>query len=89
MALVILPILPVMAGTPPASGQEDAKPGRPTNLTGTVAHDAVRLTWEAPQDSTVTGYQILRLQRGVAPGAYVRGGPLTQWQHLRKGVSNG
>ncbi len=53
----------VMAGPAPVSGQQGDAPGRPTNLTGAVAHDAVTLTWDAPEDSTVTGYQILRLNR--------------------------
>ena len=39
-------------------------PGKPTNLTGTVTYNSVTLSWDAPADS-VTGYQILRLQRGV------------------------
>ena len=61
----------VMVGPTPVSGQESDTPGRPTNLTGTVAHDAVTLTWDAPTDSTVTGYQILRLNRETdAPGDF-------------------
>ena len=42
------------------------KPPTPTGLTGTVTHDSVTLTWDAPDGyGAVTGYQILRLQRGV------------------------
>ena len=50
----------VIAGPAQVSGRENVPPGRPANLTGTVAHDAVTLTWDAPTGSTVTGYQILR-----------------------------
>ena len=67
-ALVVLTIsaaVLVMAGPAPVSGQQGDAPGRPTNLTGAVAHDAVKLWWDAPEDSTVTGYQILRLDRAV------------------------
>ena len=39
-------------------------PPTPTGLTGTVTHDSVTLSW-TPGDGPVTGYQILRLQRGV------------------------
>ena len=35
-------------------------PPAPTNLTADATHDAVTLRWEAPDDATVTGYQILR-----------------------------
>ena len=36
-------------------------PGRPRNLTGTANADGtVTLSWDAPNDDTVTGYQILR-----------------------------
>ena len=40
-------------------------PGRPQDLTGTVAHDVVSLTWDDPDDASITGYQILRLDRDV------------------------
>ena len=53
----------LMAGPAPVSGQEADAPGRPTNLTGEVSHDAVTLSWDAPSGSTVTGYQILRRDR--------------------------
>ena len=43
----------------------DAPPGRPTGLTGAVSHAAVSLRWEAPHDASITGYQILRLNRAV------------------------
>ena len=46
-------------------------PARPTGLTGTVAHDAVSLTWDDPGDATITGYRILRRNPAVdAPGDF-------------------
>ena len=40
-------------------------PDAPTGLSGTVAHDRVSLTWDDPDDDTITSYQILRWQRNV------------------------
>ena len=65
LVLTISAAVLVMAGPAPVSGQQSDTPGRPTNLAGAVTHDAVTLTWDAPDDSTVTGYQILRLDRAV------------------------
>ena len=47
-----------------------AVPAAPTGLAGTVAHDRVELTWNDPQDSSITSYQVLRLQRGVQRGVH-------------------
>ncbi|MYB77252.1 MAG: hypothetical protein F4X83_09185, partial [Chloroflexi bacterium] len=38
----------------------EAPPPAPQNLTGTVTHNSVTLSWDAPDDTTVTSYQILR-----------------------------
>ena len=65
VAVVVLFALPVLPLVALAQGQATDPPGKPTNLTGTVTHDAVSLTWDAPADSTVTGYVILRLRREV------------------------
>ena len=53
-ALLILPPVNTLGGpTEP--------PGRPRNLTGVANADGtVTLSWEAPDDDSVTGYQILR-----------------------------
>ena len=63
--LTVAAVMLVMAGPAPVSGQESDMPGRPTNLTGNVAHDSVKLTWDAPDGSSVTGYQVLRLDRAI------------------------
>ena len=39
--------------------------GQPQGLTGTVAHNVVSLTWDDPDDASITGYQILRRDRDV------------------------
>ena len=47
------------------------RPGKPQGLTGTVAHDVVSLTWDDPDDASITGYQILRRDRAVhGPGQF-------------------
>ena len=44
-----------------AAGAPTDPPGAPRNLTGTANPDGtVTLSWDAPDDDTVTGYQILR-----------------------------
>ena len=56
------------AATPTVAAAETMQaepPAKPTGLTGTVAHDVVSLTWEDPGDGSITGYQILRLDRKV------------------------
>ena len=38
-------------------------PAKPTGLSATATHDSVTLTWEDPDDDTITGYVILRRVR--------------------------
>ncbi len=42
----------------------ESRPPAPQNLTATAAVGGVTLSWDAPDDSTVTGYQILRRRPG-------------------------
>ena len=42
-------------------------PAKPTGLSAAVSHDAVTLTWDNPQDDSVTGYIILRRDREIHP----------------------
>ena len=51
--------------TGPDTRARSLAPAAPTGLKAAAAHDSVTLTWIAPAGSTVTGYQILRWQRGV------------------------
>ena len=49
----------------PAHAQEGAAPAQPTGLTATATHDQVTLTWDDPQDDSITGYVILRRNRNT------------------------
>ena len=40
-------------------------PAKPTGLSAAVSHDTVTLTWDDPQDSSITGYVILRRDRAI------------------------
>ena len=44
----------------PAHAQDGSEPAKPTGLTGTATHGQVVLTWDDPQDDSITGYVILR-----------------------------
>ena len=40
-------------------------PAQPTGLSSTVSHDTVTLTWDGPNDDSVTGYVILRRDKEI------------------------
>ncbi len=44
----------------PACNVAESPPPAPQNLAATATHSSVTLSWTAPDDSTVAGYQILR-----------------------------
>ena len=46
-------------------------PSAPTGLSGTATADAVTLSWDEPDDDTVTGYRVLRRERDVEPSLTV------------------
>ena len=48
-----------------AAAEPQEPPALPQGLTGTVDHDAVTLTWDDPDDGSITGYQILRRDRAI------------------------
>ena len=48
-----------------AGAQPTAPPDKPTGLEATATHDSVTLTWDDPDDDTITGYLILRRIPGV------------------------
>ena len=51
--------------------QEDEVPAKPTGLSATATHDRVALSWDDPQDGSITGYVILRRNRAnTAPGEF-------------------
>ena len=51
----------------PVQAQEGSAPDKPRGLEATATHDSVTLTWDDPQDDTITGYVILRRVPGVDP----------------------
>ena len=51
----------------PVQAQEGSAPDQPTGLDATATHGQVVLTWDDPQDDSITGYVILRRIPGVDP----------------------
>ena len=47
----------------PAYAQEGSAPAKPTGLNATASHGQVILTWDNPEDDSITGYVILRRNR--------------------------
>ena len=47
----------------PAPQRATTAPAKPRGLTATATHDQVVLTWDDPQDASITGYVILRRVR--------------------------
>ena len=47
----------------PVQAKENSAPAKPTGLTATASYDSVTLTWDDPQDDSITGYVILRRNR--------------------------
>ena len=46
-----------------AAAEPSEPPDKPTGLDATATHDSVTLTWDDPQDDSITGYVILRRVR--------------------------
>ena len=56
----------------PAAVEPPEPPATPTGLSRSVSHDAVTLTWDDPEDDSITGYVILRRDRAIHPnGTFV------------------
>ena len=52
------------AATAAVAAAEPAEPpGKPRDLEATATHDSITLTWDDPQDESITGYVILRRNR--------------------------
>ncbi len=48
-----------------ATAEPSGPPARPTGLTAEVSHDSVTLTWDDPNDDSITGYVILRRDKDI------------------------
>ena len=53
------------AATDAVAAEPSEPPAKPRGLSATATHDSVTLTWDDPQDDTITGYVILRRIPGV------------------------
>ena len=54
-----------------AAAESAEPPAAPTGLTAAASHDRVVLSWDDPQDDSITGYVILRRNRATtAPGEF-------------------
>ena len=53
------------AGTSPAQAQDGSVPDQPTGLSTEAFHDRVNLTWDDPDDDSITHYKVLRRDRDV------------------------
>ena len=58
-----------------ASAQTIGPPQPPTGLAAAATHEAIALTWDAPQGSNVDGYQVLRQSRDGATYGDNQGAP--------------
>ncbi len=59
-------------------GHDGGAPAKPTGLDAEVSHDAVRLTWNDPQDESISGYVILRRDKAIhAEGSFATVNPDT------------
>ena len=61
-ALAVLALAMTSVFSPVAAQQDDA-PDKPTGLEATATHGQVVLTWDDPQDDSISGYVILRRVR--------------------------
>ena len=58
---VTTPAEPQSDETSQEQTEDDSTPAAPTGLTASqVTHESLTLTWDNPQDETITGYQVLR-----------------------------
>ena len=46
-----------------AAAEPEEPPDKPRGLSATATHDAITLTWDDPQDESITGYAVLRRDR--------------------------
>ena len=53
------------AGVSPALAQDVSVPDQPTGLSTAASHDRVNLTWDDPNDDSITHYQIFRRDRDI------------------------
>ena len=58
---VTVSVTPAPTAQPPANeGRSTSPPAKPTGLITAASHDSVTLSWDNPDDDSITGYQVLR-----------------------------
>ena len=63
LALLVLGLAPHLPGGT-SRAQDGTPPSRPARPAATsISHDSVTITWDNPQDDSITGYRILRRNR--------------------------
>ncbi len=64
--MMIATAVTVGQGPPATAEAQSQKPSRPTGLTATSSQGDVQLSWNDPQDDSITHYKVFR--RNVSPG---------------------
>ena len=69
---VALAALALCFSSTPVGAQDGSVPDKPTGLSTAASHDRVNLTWDDPNDASITHHQIFRRNRDVhAAGEFV------------------
>ena len=66
VTLLIISAIMIGHGSAVTAEAQAQTPSRPTGLTATASQGDVQLSWDAPQDNSITHYRIFR--RNVSPG---------------------
>ena len=64
-AIAALALAGVVLGLLFSTAEAQGAPAKPTGLSATATHDSVTLTWDDPNDDSITGYVILRRNRAI------------------------
>ena len=57
---VVVAVLVLSLAGVPAAAQDGSVPARPTGLSTVATHESVTLTWNSPDDDSITHYKVLR-----------------------------
>ena len=72
VVVIVLAALVLSSTSAPVQAREGSVPAQPTGLATEAFHDSVTLSWDDPDDATITHYQVLRRDRDVhAVGEFV------------------
>ena len=73
------------------SNQQVSRPARPTGLAANSGNGEVTLSWDAPNDTSITGYQLQQKAKGKSWGAWtgIQGAGAETVSHTVTGLTNG